>query len=312
MYSQLAVDAYSVDALLADLASRDPATGEATAPPPAVQPLDLVRLQGESAAWRASRASLRHWERVLREIPARRFNDAAEPRQPRYWQLGYNSRAAHLAARIVADRHRTDSGAVLLAAFAVALAEVTGINPVVTEVLISNRFRPGLADVISPLAQTAPCVIDVTGGSFGDVIARAQRGLLGAGVNAYYDVRQLGELVAAVSDGRGEQVDLSCVFNDRRRAGREATGPLPTPDDVRAALPLSTQRLDAKLDRPNRKLFVHLNDVRDTLDLVMRGDTHHLSPANLSACMRGMEAALVQEACDTPRRSASGAAATQR
>jgi hypothetical protein len=310
VYSQLAIDAYSLDALVADLARMDPETGEATAPPPQLQPLDLARRQRESSALRVNKAAMRHWERVLREMPARQFGEEraeADRSTPRYWELGYNSPATHLAARIVAARDQTDSGAVLLAAFAVALAGVTGINPVMVGLLVSNRFRPGLADIISPLAQIGPCLIDVADGTFDDVVERAQRGMLGAGMNAYYDPRQLDALVAAVSAARGEEIELSCVFNDRRRASRDAgDGPLPTPEQVREALPRSAERLQAKLDRPNRKLFVHINDVRDTVEVVMRGDTHFISPAQLSACLRGMEATIVDAACDVSRRTSGG------
>ena len=297
VYSQLAIDAYSLDALVADLANMDPETGEATAPPPQLQPLELAHRQREPSALRVHKAAMRHWERVLREMPPRQLGaERADPRRPRYWELGYNSPATHLAARIVAARNQTDSGAVLLAAFAVALAAVTGINPVMTGLLISNRFRPGLADIISPLAQLGPCVVDVASGTFDEVVERARRGMIGAGVNAYYDPRQLDALVDAVSADRGEQIELSCVFNDRRRAGRDAAGPLPAAREVRESLALSVERVQGKLDRPNRKLFVHINDTPNTVDVVMRGDTHFISPEELSACLRGMEAAVVHAA----------------
>lgn len=298
VYNQLAVDAYSLDGLMADLARMDPDTRGAVEPPPQVQPLDLARRQREAPALRTSRAAMRHWERILRAMPPRQFGerDRVDWLEPRYWELGYNSPALHLAAQIVAARTQADSSAVLLAAFAVSLASITGVNPVMIGLMMGNRFRPGLADVISPLSQLGPCLLDVADGTFDDVVRRAQRCMIGAGVNAYYDPRQLDELVSAVSAERGESVELSCVLNDRRRASRVATGPLPTAEQVRAALPLSVERLKGKLDRPNRKLFVHINYAPGTVDIAMRGDTHHLSPAELSACMRSMEAVVTKAA----------------
>jgi len=87
LISHFAADGMGVMAMLDDLASRDPATGLAQGPAPAMQPLELARLQRTPAALRQSDAALRHWQRLLRTIPARRFARSTGESEPRYWHL---------------------------------------------------------------------------------------------------------------------------------------------------------------------------------------------------------------------------------
>jgi len=289
MYNQLALDQHGLDALMADLANRD-------RPVTALQPLDLARQQHLPAARRTSDMALRHWERLLRTVPARRFPDSRDPRVPRYQEIAYSSPAAHLAAQVIAARTGTDTSAVLLAAFATALADVTGVHPVLTQLLFSNRFRPGLADVVGHLTQTGLCVLDVAGVPFDDAVRRASRATVSAGKNAYYDPRDRDELVAKLSAERGEPIDTSCYFNDRRTQGRQPPAELPGADEIRAALPADAERFVAHVERPTRKLFCHVNDVPDTLDVMIRADTHHLAPADVSACLRRMAGVIVTSA----------------
>jgi Condensation domain len=298
MYNQLAVDQRSVDILTADVANLDPVTGKEIRPVTALQPLDLARRQGSPAARRACDAALRHWERLLRTVPPQRFGDSTDKRVPRFVEVGYDSPAGHLAAQVIAARTGAGTSAVLLAAFAVALAEVTDNSPVVTQLLVSNRFRPGFADVVGALTQTGLCVLDVPGGTFDELVAQVGRATVSAGKNAYYDLFRRDELVAAVSRDRGVDIDIASYFNDRRRQARRPDGPPPTVEQVRAALPRGAERLISRPTGPTHKLFCHINDVPDTLDVMMRADTNHLSPSDVSACLRGWEAVLVRAALD--------------
>ncbi|HEX4724621.1 MAG TPA: condensation domain-containing protein [Pseudonocardiaceae bacterium] len=300
MYNQLAVDATSLDLLTADVANMDPATGAARTPITATQPLELARQQRGAVAARQSASSLRYWERVLRTIPVHRFAESGDERVPRFWEIGYRSPAGYLAVHVIAARTGVDTGAVLLAAFAVALARVTGNNLVVTQTLMSNRFRPGFADIVSPMVQSGLCVIDVAGAAtFDEVAARAQRTTMSAGMNAYYNLAHREELEATVAEERGDDVDISCYVNDRRRGSRQrVTDAVPTADDVRAALPLSVERFDRRSDKTTRKLFVNIDDIPGAMDVMMRADTRYLAPPDVSRCLREMEAVVVAAATE--------------
>lgn len=297
----LAADGGGLLAMAADLKARDPVTGLAERPLSGMPPLDQTRWQGTAAGQRQSNAALRHWARLLRAIPARRFTAAAAPRRPRYWQVHYDSPATHLALRAISARTGADSPTILLAAFAVALCRVTGNNPVVTQVVVSNRFRPGLADTVSPVNQTGLCVIDLAGITFAESVARAWRAAMGAYKHAYYDPLRQQEMIAAVERERGEEIDIACFVNDRRFAGpREPAGPgpLPSAKELRAAVARSTLTWGYQQDRPSERLFFHINDVPGTASLEICADTRYVPPADMEAVLRGLEAVAVAAALD--------------
>jgi hypothetical protein len=78
----------------------------------------------------------------------------------------------------------------------------------------------------------------------------------------------------------------------------QAAGPPPTPDEVRAALPLSTFVWHRRQDTPFERMFTHIEDVPDAMAITIAGDTHYMSPEDLEAVARGMEAVAVEAALD--------------
>jgi hypothetical protein len=204
--------------------------------------------------------------------------------------------AALHAARLLAARAGVVTGPVLLAACACALARVTGVHPSVLQLLVNNRFRPGFARAVTPLSQSALALVE-TGGGFADVVESARRAVVQSAKNAYYDPYALDEVYAHADLDRGEEVDVDVFFNDRRRqAGHDDPGPLPTPADVRAAVPLSRPVGERGLELFDHRLFVHVDDVRDTVQWTVCGDSHHLAPADLASLPVRMEEALVAAA----------------
>jgi hypothetical protein len=290
----LAVDAFGTAAMLTELAEPD----RCTAPPDGLTPLDQARWQRSQAGQRVSSAAMRHWQRLLATVPPERFRPPAGPCQPRYAEAGVRSPALHLAARVVAARAGTGTAPVLLAAFAVALARVTGGNPVLARVVVSNRFRPGLANSVSQVAQTALCVIDTGGVPFGEAVTRAWRMSLTAFRHAYYDPGQLDELMARLSRERGRPIDIDCFYNDRRMTGLDPGGAVPAPADIEAALPHTTLRWQPLTGRPSERFFLHVNDVPGTIDLTASADTAHVRPAEVEVLLRAMEEVTVSAALD--------------
>jgi Condensation domain len=304
--SHLVADGPSMVTMLQDLAAEHRVTShaiarhgitardEALGPVTALQPLELARWQASAAGQRKSKTTLRQWERLLRSIPARRFAGSADPREPVYWRVLYDSPAAHLASRLLAARTGTSTGTVLLAAFAITLSKITGITPAVLQVVMNNRFRRDMAGTVSPLALPAPVVIDATDASFEEVVRRAWQRSIGTYRLSYYDPRARDELVAAVSKERGEHVDIDCFVNDRRALMDEPTGDLPEPAAVRAALDRSELTWGWQSATPGNNLFLHINGVPDTVNYELCANTRHISPASLEAFLRGMESVLVE------------------
>jgi Condensation domain len=306
--SHLATDGMGTLAMLADMDRRDPATG-AAGPVTAAQPLELAAREAAPPARRQSAVALAYWERTLRAIPARRWTpSAAGPRRPRYWQATYDSPAALGAAQVLAARTGVTTSTVLLAAWAIALSRVTGVSPAVIQVVVNNRFRRGLADVVSPLCISIPAVIDTTG-PFDPVVARAWRAAINAYKLSYYDPADREKLIARIEHERGEPIDISCFVNDRRItvSHEPVDGSLPVAADLLAALPRSTLTWGKQQDLPRERCFLHVNDAADSLCVELWADTRYVSPATMEACLRGLETVLIAAVLDPVADPGAGA-----
>jgi hypothetical protein len=304
-YCHLAVDGLGIDAVVRDLANLDRETGQATAPVVGLTPLELAAKQASPAGRRQSERSLRYWEGLLREIPARRLGESADPREPRFWELVFRSRAMHLAMRRIAERTRADTSHVLLAAYAVALARVTGRSPSVTEVVVSNRFRPRCADSVSHLSQPGLCVIDVAETTFDEVVARAWKAATNAYVHGYFDPLAFWAMVERVRAERGEEIEFNCFVNDRRSP--QPPSPAPSEDEVRAALPETVIRWDRQWESFSGVLFIQVDTEPAVTQLSIWADTHRLSPTDIERFARELEAVTVEAALDPA--AATGVAA---
>jgi non-ribosomal peptide synthetase component F len=235
----------------------------------------------------------------LRGLPPQQPVHPTDPRTPRYWKLAYHSPAAHRAVLAVAARTGTHPGPVRLAAFAVALGRVTGDRMVVLQTLVHNRFRPGFTGSVGMLTQSGLCVVDVGNSTFDEVVGRAWQATARAGKHAYYDPDELGEMIATVGRDRGDDLDISCFYNDRgRHVPRPPADRAPTRADVLSALPRSTMRWAHRFDSYDRSIAIHINDVPDALDCMICVDTHRIAPAQLVALARGIEAVVVAAALD--------------
>ncbi|GAA2622902.1 condensation domain-containing protein [Dactylosporangium fulvum] len=264
------------------------------APVRGMQALEQVRWQRSSAGRRQSDAAIRYWQATLQTIPASRFAGAGDPQAPRYWRGELSSAALPLAVQSIAAHTRVDASAVMLTVYALAASRVCGVNPVATRLVSSNRFRPGLAEVVGPVSQTALCAMDVAGCSFDEALERVQRASMLAYKHGYYDRARLEEVVAATARERGEAVDLNWFYNDRRGAAEPR---LVDPALVRAALPRTVFTWTIKRDEVYPRLFLNVDDESpQTVRLHIEVDTHHVPPPVAEALVRAMEEVAVQTA----------------
>jgi Condensation domain len=310
-YSHLAMDLHGLDVLLADLAARDPGAPP-TAPPNSMTlnsmtPFEIAHWQQGPAARRQTRAGLRHWERLLRAVEPQRLPYRPDVPEPRYRKIIYTSPAAYRALWSVAGRLGTQTGPILLAAWACVLDRMTGAAPVVLQLVVNNRFRRALADSVSPVSQHGLCAIDAAGRPFGQVVAEAWRAQVQAGMNGYYDPAALTALVGDVERDRDAVLDIACYFNDRRRGSRLRSGPPPTADSsLRAALE-HTSVVWETLNRPDDRLAIHIDDAPDTLRFLICADTHYLPADRMQACAQALEELLIEQALDPELRAVSPA-----
>ena len=241
-------------------------------------------------------AALRYWEAMMRAIPPRRFAGESDPHEPRYWRGELTSAALPLAVQAVAARTQVDATQVMLAVYAVAMAEVCGVDPVAARLVSSHRVRPGLAEVVGPVSQTALWSVEVAGAPFDELLDRVRRAALVAYKHGYYDRSRLEEITAAVALERGPDFDINCFFNDRRAPVQ--AGPV-DPGLAREALPRTVFEWTVKRDEVYARMFLNVDDASpDTVRLQLEIDTHHVPPSAGEALLRCMEQVAVDAATD--------------
>jgi hypothetical protein len=286
------IDAEGMNALLADLAARDPA------PVTALPPLEQARRQQGPAGRRQNAKSLEYLEKVLRTGSPSRFGVQKYGGERIIHQIEYHSTATMLAIRSVAARTGINTSPVLLASFAVGLARFTGVNPVLAMLLVSNRFRPGLADSVSALIQLTPYLIDVADITLDEAVTRAAQSALTAYKNAYYNPYEQDEVIERVERERGEEIDLSCFYNDRRLQGRGFSTEPVTAEQIGSALAHSTVSWVDEINPPKRKIYFNVYDPPGGIEFTMSADSRYFSPDDMEAVVRGIEAVAVEMALD--------------
>ncbi|MTG90332.1 hypothetical protein GJV82_15510 [Cellulosimicrobium sp. BIT-GX5] len=255
----------------------------------------------DEAAWQASDEGRRHDAaarartlRTMRAAPREVFPRVGpDASRARYRQTVLRSRRLGPAAERVAARWRTSASAVLLAASCRALAAAAGRDDLVLQVMVSNRFRPALAEAVVTTAMEGLLHVDGLDAPFADVGTRVWRSAMTAYRSAYYDkdrlVRDAAADPATAHDG-------TCWYNDRRGTG---------PDRTLRARPTRSRRLaraDAADEQGGVTLTLHLVDAPDGgVDVVLTTDTARVDDATAEAVVRDVERYVLDEA----RRSAS-------
>lgn len=302
----VAISCHTVGDLLGmEAMGREFETGFA-GPPIGRQQLDLAEWQQSPAGRRVTDAAIRHMEKALRSIPQRPLPFSGDERKPRHWAGMLRSRALKLALPVIAERTGANTSAVLVALLATGLGRLGLLNPAVIRPVASNRFRPGLADLVSNISQTSFCVLDVAGVSIDEAVRRARQASMLAYKNSYFDPRAESALIERLAREARERDPAAqpwsgvnwAYFNDRRtRPG----GPSPSgPEELAAARQASTFRWVEKKANPYEPLFVHIDDARDEdgLALTICADTRHVAPADNEALAREVEAAATEAAFD--------------
>jgi hypothetical protein len=299
VFLHTSIDGFGLAALLADVDARDPVTGAPAGPVTALPPLAQAAFEASPAGRRQNEQSLRYQEKVLRSAPAGLFGEPRYGGERRFSMLRYRSPAISMAIHAVAARDRLHESPTLAASFLVGVGRVAGVNPLLTMMMVSNRFRPGYADSVSALIKIVPFVLDVADLSMGEAVARAAGSALNAYRNAYYDAYEQDEVVGRVERDRGEEFDLSCYYNDRRRHPRVHDGVVaPTAAQIRAALADGELSWTQDAHVSGAKLHLCVEDPPGAIELVLSGDERYFSRTDLATLARAIEEAAVQVATD--------------
>jgi Condensation domain len=279
--------------------------GPAAGDPRCPQILDIARSEQAPQLRQVSRRAMAYWESQLRDIPAQTFAEPAGPpgqAGQRYWQVRFSSPAAHLAMLAIARRTGTDASRVTLAVIATAIARATGVHPLTIKLMVSNRFRPGLADVIAPIAQNSVLTIDVAGTSIDEVVARTRSASLTAGMRAYYDPDDLGEVIARLDAERGDPARVTCRVNDQRamvmRGDDAAYAGEVTPERVRQQLAETSLTWLGPRENMHEQVNILVENRPDVVSLHMMWDRSCLTSEQVEALVRGVEEVAVEAAFD--------------
>jgi hypothetical protein len=274
-------------------------TKQPAGPYTAMQPFDLVAAQTGRQAQRHTDGAMRYWEGHLRAIEPHRFAAPADHGEPRWRRIVWQSPAMLLAGERLAARLGVDAAAVLLAAYAVGFGRIVGGSPFVAQVIVSNRFRPGLSDVVSPLAQNGLVVFDVSGVTAEEAVHRARQASMSASKYAYYDPDTRLALIDRVGNERGQEIDLAVFYNDRRVMLRpDGSADLPGEAEIRAALARTSVVREIPMVYFNEELMVNIDDVPDTVQVTTEVDTRCLAIEDLLALLGEMESFTVEASLD--------------
>ena len=311
--SHVMVDGAGLELLYRDLKHLDQATGEAAAPAGGLSPLELARWQDGAAGRRQSERAIRYWAAQLARLPAWRLAEPGRQDGPRIAELMAYSPAMELGMRSVGARTGADATSVLLAAYSAAVARVFGRDPGVALLVVSNRFRPGLASVVSQVAQHGICVVDVADAAFGEVVARAQKAVASASFYAYYDPVACDRLLDEAAARRGQPLDVHWWINDLRGTAGPAGGDggVPTKAELTQALPRTRLCWNRKTRRAHGTLYLFVDsgpgrlgghapaDRLPAVYMKVWADTQHFALGQVEALVREMEAVVVAAAFDT-------------
>ncbi|GAA3268613.1 hypothetical protein GCM10020218_008050 [Dactylosporangium vinaceum] len=239
----------------------DEATRRVTTPIAGLDPLQIAAWQASPAGVRQHAGASRHWDRRAEGLP--QFSNPNTLPRYRKCVLESPALAAHLPQ--AAARSGTDQSTVLLAAYFVALSRATGATTLGVRQVVSNRFRSGLSDVVSPITQLGLCVVDVPPDFPGAVTAVA-RAALPARKHAYYDPYAVPALATP-------------CFNDRRTVTTTAFG----------AEPSSSVLTWSEPPGPTEPLFLHADDVPGAVRLILDVDTACFSPSTVESIVHTIE-----------------------
>ena len=202
----------------------------------------------------------------------------------------------------IARRTGADASRVTLAVIATAISRATGAAPLTIKVMVNNRFRPGLAGVIAPIAQNSVVTIDTAGASIDEVVARTRGASLTAGMRAYYDPDELSEVTARLDAERGYPARVTCRVNDQRamvmRADEQASPGAVTPDQVRQKLAETALTWLGPRDNMHEQANILVENRPDVVSLHMMWDVECLTGGQVEALLRGVEEVAVEAAFD--------------
>jgi hypothetical protein len=178
----------------------------------ATGPLDLAAWQHDARQERTRAAIAAYWEKVFAYGSGDGF-PGADPRFHKALRCTLRSRQAHAGAAELASRTATSLSSVVLAAYTLAVARVTGSDALVAKVMCVNRFSPQWRNMVTSMNQwTAAPVTAVD--DLAEHAVQVHRAVLTAYRYGMYNVDTVAELRAAAARRPGtDSHEATCAYN---------------------------------------------------------------------------------------------------
>lgn len=191
------------------------ASGRTLDPLTGPTPRDLAEQERSASGARRTKASLRHWERILMNGPQAVFADSGTgPSAGLLPTLVVRSVAAAEALRAIAVRTGSSPSAIMLAAYTALIAHRADQPRVVVAALSSNRHRPGLERYVGTLAQDALMCLDADAADFDALIGTAGPAALAGYWHSTFDSEAIWRLIDQTAYRRGARFARHVVLND--------------------------------------------------------------------------------------------------
>jgi hypothetical protein len=261
---------------------------------PFLQPLAEAAFQASDRGRRLDANARRHWRTKL-ALGAERLFPNTTPGDAPFPNALLNSPALASAADLVATGHQVSSSSVLLAAAAAMTSQLSGSPDAMFQIVVNNRFLPGLTNAVSTVAQEGLFHLTDSRHDFPDVVRRTHRASLATYRNSYY---HRGRLDRDIEEIRDDAADHSCFVND----SRSLLIPLP-PDENAPRLSLAELRPRTTLNWPvefeprrNVTFAMDLIDVPGSIELSMTADSAVIPRADMERFLCGIEDLVIGEA----------------
>ncbi|MCG6495421.1 condensation domain-containing protein [Kitasatospora sp. A2-31] len=301
--SHTAVDGAGMGLLVADLTELSLGVPPAAIRDrrPALQPLEEAGFQTSPRGLRRDANARAHAVRKLRSGPPRLFPPAREDTAPPFPNAVLDSPALLRAVDLVAVGHRASGSSVLLAAVAAMTARLSGSPDAVLQVIVDNRFLPGLAHAVSVVAGDGLLHLADVDEEFGALVRRTHAATIATYRHAYFDKRLLDEEVARLTAEHGPLADRSCIVNDTRdllpAAPATPAGGAAAGETLAEALTRTTLEWPREFEpRPGLTYALDVLRTADALRLALTADGSVLPRAAMERFLLGIEDLIVTEA----------------
>lgn len=259
-----------------------------------LQPLEEARAQESDRGRRRDAAARRSWCEKLAAAPPHQFPAyAGRPPAEKFPNAVLNSPALALAMDRVATGLAVSPSAVLLAAAAAVAHRLTGVPDAVFQVVVNNRFLPGLAGAVDAVAQEGLFHLRDTGEDFTGLVRRTFGATMSTHRHAYYDALALERDVALMPE-RGDQ---SCFVNDLRGLQPSLGYAKPAPVPLERAREHTT--LSWPVEHEPRRGVTFALDAQDapgSMELAMTADSALIPKPDMERFLYGIEDLVVTEA----------------